>query len=123
MKPLEHENDINLDEKWGEIGGKIPNTIAGFLNIQEEMLTLFCKKQSDYGSSNIGMGKNILETDEDVHRALLGLSVRLNDKIQRLLNLTLSNKEPNNESVEDTLIDISNYGIMGILCLRKVWGK
>ena len=113
----------HLEIAFDEIGAKYPETIKKFIDIQDDMLILFCKKQADYGPSNIGMGKSVLDTDEDVKRSLLGLSVRLNDKVQRLLNLTLNDKDPNNESVEDTLIDIANYAVMSILCMKKVWGR
>ena len=87
------------------------------------MLELFCDKQADYGPTNIGMGNAVVDTDEDVKRSLLGLSVRMNDKVQRLLNITLNDRKPNNESVEDTLMDLANYSVMALIVMRKVWGK
>ena len=54
---------------------------------------------------------------------MLGLAIRMNDKIQRLLNLSLSDKEPNNESVDDTLMDIGNYCVMALIVKSKNWGK
>ena len=100
-----------------------PKTILEFAKIQVEMLNLFAKKQIDYGPKNIGMGKETIDSDEDVRKSLLGISVRMNDKIQRFLNLTINNQEPNNESLEDTLIDIANYAVMGMIVNRKKWGK
>jgi hypothetical protein len=47
----------------------------------------------------------------------------MNDKVSRLMNLMLNKKDPNNESIEDTLIDLANYGIMGLIVRRKKWGK
>ena len=100
-----------------------PNTCKEFEDIQSEMFDLFLRKQADYGPTNIGMGSEVVDTDDKAKRSLIGLSVRLNDKVQRLLNLTLNNKEPNNESLEDTLIDIANYAVMALIVQRKVWGK
>ena len=100
-----------------------PNTCKEFEAIQSEMFDLFLRKQADYGPTNIGMGSEVVDTDDKAKRSLIGLSVRLNDKVQRLLNLTLNNKEPNNESLEDTLIDIANYAVMALIVQRKVWGK
>ena len=40
---------------------------------------------------------------------LLGIVVRLSDKYHRLKNLVLSGKEPQNESILDTLRDIRIY--------------
>ena len=87
------------------------------------MLDLFLRKQADYGPTNVGMGSEVVDTDNKVKRSLMGLSVRLNEKVQRLLNLTLNNKEPNNESFDDTLIDIANYAVMALIVQRKVWGR
>ena len=87
------------------------------------MFNLFKRKQADYGPTNIGMGNSIIETDKDIHRSMIGLVVRMNDKVQRLMNLILDNKDPQNESVEDTLIDIANYAVMAELVINKEWGK
>lgn len=69
------------------------------------------------------MGNRTIETDEDVQRSMIGLVVRMNDKVQRLMNLILDRKDPQNESVEDTLIDIANYAVMAKLVMDKEWGK
>jgi hypothetical protein len=102
---------------------KFPVTCEQFEILTEEMFELFKIKQEDYGPSNIGMGKTVMETDDDVRKSMIGLSVRMNDKIQRLLNLTFSNREPNNESIEDTLKDIANYAVMALIVKNKDWGK
>jgi len=47
----------------------------------------------------------------------------MNDKIQRLMNLTRDGVVPNNESIEDTLVDIGNYAIMSIIVKKGVWSK
>jgi hypothetical protein len=41
--------------------------------------------------------------------------VRLHDKVARLENLTSSGKSPNNESIEDTFLDIIGYCAIGIM--------
>ena len=94
-----------------------------FYLITQEMQELFMQKQEDYGPTNVGMGKSVVEDEVDIKVSLMGLSIRMNDKIQRLLNLTLHNKEPKNESLEDTLIDIANYAVMGLIVNRGKWGK
>ena len=106
-----------------EIRVRYPETLKEFKTIQKEMLYLFCEKQLDYGPTNIGMGKSKVKTDEDVRLSLIGLGTRLNDKKSRLLNLTMNNKEPKNESIDDTLIDIANYAVMGLIVRSKLWGK
>jgi hypothetical protein len=72
-------------------------------------LSLFDKKQRDYGSGNISDFGEI------------GVLIRLNDKINRLKNLLKSQASVNFESVADTWDDIANYGLIGKLCHLKLW--
>jgi len=106
-----------------KVEDRYPNTCKEFDEITSEMFSLFLRKQADYGPTNVGMGAEVVDTDKKVKRSLTGLSVRMNDKIQRMLNLMLNNKEPLNESIEDTLIDIANYAVMSLIVHRKIWGK
>ena len=110
------KKDIDIENKY-------PETCDGFQEITRNMYELFKRKQADYGPSNIGMGKSKIETDEDVEKSMIGLSVRMNDKIQRLLNLILDRRDPQNESIDDNLIDIANYAVMALLVRGKEWGK
>ena len=117
-----HKGDP-LPQIIGRVKRKYPMMTDEFDTILKSMFELFCKKQDDYGPSNIGLGKAVLETDKDMQNSLTGLTIRMNDKIQRLLNLTLNSKEPNNESVDDTLMDIANYCVMALIVKDKKWGK
>jgi hypothetical protein len=99
---------------------QIDELIAQKLNITTEMgktalayyvqaIQLFEKKQLDYGSGNIAdFGE-------------FGVLVRLNDKINRLKNLFKTQAEANCESIADTWRDITNYGLIGLMCHLKVW--
>ena len=111
-----YNTEKDVDEEY-------PVMCESFVAITEEMFELFKKKQSDYGPTNIGMGNRTIDTDGDVEKSMIGLTVRMNDKIQRLMNLVLDRKSPQNESVEDTLIDIANYAVMAKLVINKEWGK
>ncbi len=91
-----------------------PETSQLLRELQEMQYMLFCSKQQDYGSGNISLGGD-MDNENDKNFAMLGLAIRMNDKLQRLLNLIKDNKEPNNESLEDTLIDISTYALMTII--------
>lgn len=83
--------------------------ILDFFNYQIDALEVFIHKQYDYGPGNIaGFGE-------------VGVLIRLNDKIERLKNLMLNNKEINNESVYDTWLDIANYGLIGLMCKENLW--
>jgi hypothetical protein len=92
-----------------------------FSKTQKELYNLFSKKMMDYGLGNIALGGN-LESPEDQKYALQGIQIRLNDKINRLKNLLKNDKSyVEDESLEDTFIDIANYGIIGILLGKGKW--
>lgn len=101
---------------------KYPETTAEFKKIQQAQYELFCKKQLDYGPENITLGKDT-EKSENRKLSLMGLWFRMNDKIQRILNIVNNQVEPNNESLEDSWIDLSNYSIISILVHRGKWAK
>lgn len=81
-----------------------------FASITKRMIEIFIKKNKDYGKGNI------LDTGE------LGIIFRINDKINRLKNLQETQKNPENESIEENWLDIAVYAIIAIL-LRKGWFK
>ena len=84
---------------------------------------LFCMKQSNYGPGNIAVGTS-LQTDEDKKLSLTGIWFRVHDKIQRLKQLVVLSKEDNvNESIEDTLQDLSVYGIIAQIVSNGKWAK
>ena len=84
---------------------------------------LFCKKQKNYGPSNISVGTD-LKSDGDVKLSLTGLWFRMNDKIQRLKQLIiLGHKDEVGESELDTFQDMSIYGIIAQIVSAKKWGK
>ena len=99
-----------------------PETVKEFENIELDLLELFSKKQLDYGPRNISMGTP-LETEEDIKLSLIGLAVRMNDKVSRLINLLIKGTKPNNESLEDTFTDLANYSIMALIVKKQKWGK
>lgn len=111
----------NFSESQLDFKVTFPVISKEFVNIQKEQLELFSKKMMDYGLGNIALGGN-LENEDDVNYALQGIQIRINDKINRLKNLLKNGKSyVENESIEDTLVDISNYGIIGLLLGRKKW--
>ena len=99
-----------------------PETTGEFKRLQKQQYELFCRKQMDYGPSNISVGTN-LQTEDEIKLSLTGLWFRMNDKIQRLKNLLLNNQKINNEPLEDSYLDVSNYGIMAVVVKNKKWGK
>ena len=98
-----------------------PHLSKEFLNIQQEQYDLFARKMLDYGIGNIAMGGN-MQDKEDIKYSLTGIQTRLHDKISRLKNLLKNNTAyVVGESIEDTFIDIANYGIIGMIVGRKNW--
>ena len=99
-----------------------PITAEAFKKIQEDQYILFCKKQVDYGPENISLGKDLsIITNKQFSQQ--GLWFRMNDKISRIRNLLWNNKKANNESIEDSWIDLANYSIIALLVNQNKWGK
>ena len=92
---------------------------------------LFCIKQYDYGDSNIRLGLNLRssQTSESLANsrfAQMGIAIRMNDKISRLLNLYKNGIEDTpavNETVKDTVMDIVNYACILQTVRKDKWGK
>ena len=80
--------------------------------ITNELTAILLKKQQDYGPLNIAHAPG---------GAMNGLRVRMHDKLARLNNLVDKGNTPNYESIEDTLIDLANYAIIGLLVQRRQW--
>ena len=100
-----------------------PETAKEFQRLQFEQYELFCRKQMDYGPSNISMGTSLVDDDEK-RLSLVGLIVRINDKIQRLINLVVkNNREAQNEPTIDAFKDLACYGIIAQIVQSGKWGK
>lgn len=106
-----------------EVEALYPETCDEFKRIMYTQYELFCKKQFNYGPSNISVG-TALETNDDIRLSLTGLWFRMNDKIQRLKQLVvLGNKDTVGESIDDTFMDLSVYGIIAQIVKNKKWAK
>ena len=100
-----------------------PETAKAFQEIQYEQYETFCKKQMDYGPSNISMGTGVGEA-VNVKLATTALVVRINDKVQRLLNLVVkNNREAQNEPTIDAFKDLACYCIIAQIVQNGKWGK
>lgn len=118
------QNDVldTIDDPVvAEIEREYPQLTEEFKRIQEQQYVTFCRKHHDYGLGNISMGEDVT-TPEGQKIPLIGLVVRMRDKIERLKNLLIRrDTEPQNESVEDTFKDLSVYGIIAELIRRGKW--
>ena len=91
---------------WQELERDIDGILA-------ELKQILLKKQQDYGPLNISLAPG---------GPFNGLRVRMYDKLARFSNLVENNNDtPNYESLEDTLIDLANYAIIGILVQNGQW--
>jgi DhnA family fructose-bisphosphate aldolase class Ia len=101
-----------------------PELSKEFKKIQKEKYELFARKMMDYGLNNVTLGGDIVNNNDDKKFSLTGLTIRLTDKINRLRNLVVSGKQyVKDEGMEDTFIDIANYGIIGMIVGRNKWKK
>ena len=84
-----------------------PDRVEQLLHIQKEGLELFKKKNTDYGDSFAKYG-------------VVGVIVRMGDKISRLSNISkLGINLVEDEKIRDTLIDLHNYTAMAIMLLDE----
>jgi hypothetical protein len=100
-----YEDKKNASSEWKSIG-RIANMLAyslGFNLTIPYVHEVLCRKQHDYGHSNI----------QRFGRA--GLMVRVHDKVARLENLIENNSTPNNESIQDNVMDVIGYAAIGIM--------
>ncbi len=73
--------------------------------IQNGALELFTKKNADYGDAFAKFG-------------LVGVLMRIEDKIQRALSISKSGVVlVDDEGLKDTLIDLHNYAAMALMLL------
>ena len=101
-----------------------PELSEEFKKIGNEMYEMFAAKHMDYGLNNIALGGDILNNENDKKFSLTGLCIRLTDKISRLKNLLVNGRAfVQGEGMEDTFLDIANYGIIGLLVGRNKWKK
>ena len=123
-----------MDSVIRDIEEKYPECIDELLQNFDKAYKLWCRKQSDYGDGNIKLGLDISSTKpttntHDLLLAQLGIVIRMNDKIQRLLNIHKKSIFKNegisvgNESIEDTCIDLMNYANMLLVLSKDKWGK
>ena len=83
------------------------NRVEHMKEIQEKALQLFTKKNIDYGDAFAKYG-------------VIGVLMRIEDKIQRSLSITKNGVNlVNDEGIKDTLLDLHNYAAMGLMLLEE----
>jgi len=83
------------------------NRVEQLQTIQSNALELFKKKNADYGDAFAKYG-------------LIGVLMRMEDKIQRGLSISKTNITlVSDEGLRDTLLDLHNYSAMAIMLLDE----
>ena len=83
------------------------NRVEQLESVQKDALELFKKKNADYGDAFAKFG-------------VIGVLMRIEDKIQRSLSISKKNiTMVNDESIRDTMIDLHNYAAMAIMLLDE----
>ena len=84
-----------------------PNRIKQMEDIQHQALEMFRRKNADYGDAFAKFG-------------VIGVIMRIEDKIQRALSISKSQIQlVKDEKIEDTLLDLHNYAAMALMLLRE----
>jgi len=75
--------------------------------VQQNALEMFKKKNQDYGDAFAKFG-------------VIGVLMRIEDKIQRSLSITKNGVNlVDDEGIRDTLMDLHNYAAMGVMLLDE----
>ena len=83
------------------------NRVEQMQKVQAEGLDLFKKKNADYGDAFAKYG-------------VIGVLMRIEDKIQRSLSITKNGVNlVKDEGIRDTLIDLHNYAAMALMLLDE----
>lgn len=83
------------------------NRTEQMITVQTEGLELFKRKNEDYGDAFAKYG-------------VIGVLMRIEDKIQRSMSITKNGVNlVNDESIRDTLIDLHNYAAMAIMLMDE----
>ena len=91
----------------------------------ERMIEIFIKSMDIYKAKNEDYGNSygeLYNAFSDIN-SLLGIgaiTIRLEDKLNRIISLLeLGERKVENESILDTLLDLANYAMMGIVEIEQ----
>ena len=83
------------------------NRVEQMKQVQHEALELFRKKNIDYGDAFAKYG-------------VIGVLMRIEDKIQRSISITKNGVNLiQDEAIKDTLLDLHNYAAMALMLLNE----
>lgn len=83
------------------------NRVEQMKEVQAKALELFSRKNADYGDAFAKYG-------------VIGVLMRIEDKIQRSISITKSGVNlVSDEGIKDTLLDLHNYAAMALMLLNE----
>jgi hypothetical protein len=81
--------------------------VAQLRRVQAEALSMFVKKNADYGDAFARFG-------------VIGVLMRIEDKLQRGMSISKNQVAlVSNEGMRDTLLDLHNYAAMALMLLDE----
>ena len=93
-----------------ESGPVPPTRVEQMKAVQAEALELFTRKNADYGDAFAKYG-------------VIGVLMRIEDKLQRTMSITKNGVNVvNDEGIRDTLIDLHNYAAMALMLMDEYRG-
>ncbi len=81
--------------------------VAQMVQVQQSALELFTRKNIDYGDAFAKYG-------------VIGVLMRMEDKLHRCMSITKNGVNlVNDEGIRDTLLDLHNYAAMALMLLNE----
>lgn len=118
IEPYNSNENLNITESYNKelsrfnstnwnLNSKFKSRLNQMETIQKEGFELFKKKNADYGDAFAKYG-------------IIGVLMRIEDKIQRSLSITNNGVNlVKDENIRDTLLDLHNYAAMGLMLLDE----
>lgn len=104
MDKVEHMDTV---EHMNTVEHMDTDRVQQMKQIQSNALDIFTKKNIDYGDAFAKYG-------------VIGVLMRIEDKIQRSLSITKNGINlVNDEGIRDTLLDLHNYAAMALILLDE----
>lgn len=108
MKPYKHIRHciVYYNNKKRSMDDK-KDRVQQMKAVQSEALEMFTRKNADYGDAFAKYG-------------VIGVLMRIEDKLQRSMSITKNGVNlVNDEGIRDTLIDLHNYAAMALMLLDE----
>jgi hypothetical protein len=106
---FELRQKLNAEDEEKKFNDRFSQTVYRYFEVNADLLL---EKHADYGPKNISQSPG---------GPLNGLRVRMHDKLARINNLIDNNKDPVNESLRDSFVDLANYAMIALLVMDGEW--